>query len=299
MEWFKHSTGSHEDPDISDAWDTFGDAGPTIFWTLLEVFGAEYSHLKEGWLTLSVSYFERKTRRKFKKSEKILEFYQNRGRIYFKKDNFSISLTIPKFIKIASNWTSRPKVPIMPLPTEAPTEAPTAKEEKKKRREEEYKEEISFIDDKSSMCPHQEILNLYHKTLPELAPVKIWTPRRQAALRSRWNEQKERQSLAWWEKYFLKVKRSAFLTGNATDFKADMEWIINQANMVKIIEGKYDGGNGNGIRTNRSDPRDTALQSRTDAEVSAAIAKWEAAKAASGGSARGAAGDDDAPDFQG
>ncbi len=144
MEWFKHSTGSHEDPDISDAWDQFGDAGPAVFWTILEVFGAEYSHLKDGWLTLSVAYFERKTRRKFRKSENILEFFQKRERIFFKKDQISISITIPKFIKIASNWITRQQVRPTPLPTEAPTEAPHAieEEEKKKRREEEYKHPI-------------------------------------------------------------------------------------------------------------------------------------------------------------
>jgi hypothetical protein len=134
MEWFKHSTGSHEDPDISDAWDTFGDAGPVVFWTILEVFGVEYSHLKDGWLTLSVPYFERKLRRKYKKVEKILEFYEKRERILFQKSDLEISITIPKFIKIASNWTVRPKEETLPPPTELPTEEPTAKEEKKNKK---------------------------------------------------------------------------------------------------------------------------------------------------------------------
>lgn len=133
MEWFKHSTGSHEDPDISDAWDQFGDAGPVIFWTILEVFGAEYSHLKDGWLTLSIPYFERKTRRKFRKTEKILEYFEKRERIYFEITQETISFTIPKFIKIASNWTTRPKQIPTVLPTDAPTELPTAKEEEKKK----------------------------------------------------------------------------------------------------------------------------------------------------------------------
>jgi hypothetical protein len=52
-----------------------------------------------------------------------------------------------------------------------------------------------------------------------------------------------------------------------------------------------------GIRTNRSDPRDTALQSRTDAEVAAHLAKWEAAKKSAGDQTGGATGNDDAPNF--
>uniref|UniRef100_A0A6M3KIS1 Lin1244/Lin1753-like N-terminal domain-containing protein n=1 Tax=viral metagenome TaxID=1070528 RepID=A0A6M3KIS1_9ZZZZ len=145
MEWFKHSTGSHEDPDISDAWDQFGDAGPVVFWTILEVFGVEYSHLKDGWLTISIQYFERKLRRKFKKSEKILQFFEKRERIYFKIDHELISITIPKFIKIASNWTTRPKDKPSSLPTEAPTEAPHAKEEEEKKNKEKKKNNPVFV----------------------------------------------------------------------------------------------------------------------------------------------------------
>ena len=61
---------------------------------------------------------------------------------------------------------------------------------------------------------------------------------------------------------------------------------------------KY-GGNGNGIRTNRSDPRDKNLQSREDAECAAITAKWEASKKAPPDKTRGASGNDDAPDFNG
>jgi hypothetical protein len=135
MEWFKHSTNSHEDPDISDAWDVFGDAGPLIFWTILEVFGAEYSHLNDGWMTISIPYFERKVRRKYKKVEKILEFFEKRQRIFFKKSDCDISITIPKFIKIASNWTIRPQSKPTQSPTEVPTEAPHAIEEEEKKKE--------------------------------------------------------------------------------------------------------------------------------------------------------------------
>jgi len=138
MEWFKHRTCSHEDPDISDAWDNFGDAGPVVFWTIIEVFGKEFSHIKDEWLTLSIPYFERKLRRKWKNIEKILEFFEKRERIYFKKSERMVSITIPKFIKIASNWTARPKDKPTEAPTEVATEAPTAieeeEEEKKKKK---------------------------------------------------------------------------------------------------------------------------------------------------------------------
>ena len=123
MEWFKHVTDSHEDPDISDAWDSFGDAGPIVFWTLLEVYGKEFNSLDDSdVLTLSIKFFERKLRRKRQKFEKILEFFEKRGRLSFTLNESFMSIKIPKFLELSSNWTRRQKS----KPTEAPTEAPTA-----------------------------------------------------------------------------------------------------------------------------------------------------------------------------
>ncbi|MFA5379833.1 MAG: hypothetical protein WC455_29005 [Dehalococcoidia bacterium] len=133
MEWFQHDTGSHDEQDYCDAWELFGDAAVSVFWTTLELYGQKFSTADDGWVTFSLTHFERKTRRKFKKSEKILEFFQNRSRIYFKKTDLTISIHIPKFIKKASNWSKRPKSQPTEAPTEVPTEAPTAIEVEEKR----------------------------------------------------------------------------------------------------------------------------------------------------------------------
>ena len=65
-----------------------------------------------------------------------------------------------------------------------------------------------------------------------------------AKLRARWREDKKRQSLAWWEKLFVFIAKSDFLTGRSCSqgkrpFEIDLEWIVSPANLVKIIEGKY------------------------------------------------------------
>jgi len=90
-------------------------------------------------------------------------------------------------------------------------------------------------------CPHQDIIDLYHKTLPELAKIKEWTEARKNFLRSRWNEKAERQTLDWWSTFFTKVKASDFLCGRnpKCDFKANLEWLIRPANFVKVIEDNY------------------------------------------------------------
>lgn len=134
MDWYQHSTGSHDDPDISDAIDEFGPAGYSVFFITLEIYGTEYNHVNsEGWLTISQTFLRRKLRISSTKAEQILNFYSERQRIMIKVEKNSISINCPKFIEIASNWTKRKK----PLPTEGlqrDNVVPTAKEEKKKRR---------------------------------------------------------------------------------------------------------------------------------------------------------------------
>lgn len=247
MDWFKHYTSSHEDPDISDAWDEFGDSAVVVFWTVLEIYGREFSHLKDGYLTISIRYFERKLRRKWKKVEKILAFFALRHRILFEKTDLTVSISIPKFIAVASNWTKRHPVSPTEVPTEASTEAPTAKEEDKEYKEEKDKRLNTTPKSSSTIppCPHQTIVSLYHEMLPELPKVTDWTTERQALLRARWVDKAERQNIEWWKGYFESVRKSAFLMGQTDPapgrklFRADLEWLVRKQNMVKVLEGKY------------------------------------------------------------
>jgi phage replication O-like protein O len=89
------------------------------------------------------------------------------------------------------------------------------------------------------LCPHAEIIKLYHKTLPQLPRVIEWTETRQGFLRTRWKEKPERQNLAWWDDYFKGVAESDYLTGKVNGFKADLEWLVRPSNFVKVIEGRY------------------------------------------------------------
>lgn len=104
---------------------------------------------------------------------------------------------------------------------------------------------LLHVDGKPSPCPHQEIVDLYHSTLPSLRRVKVWNATRQRYLKARWCEEPERQQLDWWQKFFVYVKKSNFLTGRTNGngdrppFVADLEWLIRPTNFVKIIEGKY------------------------------------------------------------
>lgn len=97
----------------------------------------------------------------------------------------------------------------------------------------------------SDSCPHEQIIAAYHELLPMGRQVKVWSEARRAKLRSRWREDKKRQSLDWWRKFFAYIAESDFLTGrtsvpNRSPFELGLEWIVTPENFAKIVEGKFE-----------------------------------------------------------
>lgn len=97
----------------------------------------------------------------------------------------------------------------------------------------------------SDSCPHEQIIAAYHELLPMGRQVKVWSEARRAKLRSRWREDKKRQSLDWWRKFFAYIAGSDFLTGrtsapNRSPFEIGLEWIVTPENFAKIVEGKFE-----------------------------------------------------------
>lgn len=91
----------------------------------------------------------------------------------------------------------------------------------------------------------QAILDAYHELLPTLPAVKILSDKRRKLLRARIAEHGQRGQPAntpeYWRRVFAKVSRSEFLLGaNDRGWRADFEWLLNQSNFLKLIEGKYD-----------------------------------------------------------
>ena len=98
----------------------------------------------------------------------------------------------------------------------------------------------------SSPVPYQKIVKLYHTNLPMCPAVMKITDDRKKHMRARWKD--DADSLQYWDDYFQYVAKSRFLTGRASPtngrtkpFVADIDFLINEANMIKISEGKYNG----------------------------------------------------------
>ena len=67
------------------------------------------------------------------------------------------------------------------------------------------------------------------------------TPAREKALNARINAMAERKKIEWWQSLFTRIASSDFLKNSAKDKTwFSFEWILNENNLVKVLEGKYD-----------------------------------------------------------
>ena len=103
-------------------------------------------------------------------------------------------------------------------------------------------------------CPHQEIIKIYHETLPELPQIKVWKDSERAEmLKTRWRERMKagkyttvEEGLVYWRRLFQHIHETCdWLMGRISGhdgraFKADLAWMVRPENFAKIIEGKYD-----------------------------------------------------------
>ncbi len=82
----------------------------------------------------------------------------------------------------------------------------------------------------------QEIFDMYHDICKSLPKVKLVTDKRKSTVKARLKKYGKEQI----REAFEKAERSKFLTGQVKDFKASFDWILNESNLAKIIEGNYD-----------------------------------------------------------
>lgn len=103
---------------------------------------------------------------------------------------------------------------------------------------------LEFTKKTQPAIPYQAIIDRYQRILPSLPKVAKLSDARKAKIRARWNN--DLPDLEEWEKYFTAVSQSDFLMGRAPPssnrskpFQADIDFLITESNMIKVIEGKY------------------------------------------------------------
>ena len=91
---------------------------------------------------------------------------------------------------------------------------------------------------KAASVSVQQVVDLYHDVLPSLPSVLKVTDARRKAINARIRD--DLKTIGQWEGYFGKVAPSDFLMGRVDGFRADLEWLCKPANMLKVLEGRYE-----------------------------------------------------------
>lgn len=93
-------------------------------------------------------------------------------------------------------------------------------------------------EEKSDPVPYSKIKDLYNNTCHSLSKVVALSERRKKAIAARWKEYGE--DIATFEKLFTMAEESTFLKGgNDRNWTATFDWLLNQNNMTKVLEGNY------------------------------------------------------------
>lgn len=96
---------------------------------------------------------------------------------------------------------------------------------------------------------YKEIIELYNDLLGDFLPQVVKpNEKRKRMIRARWKEvfgeNSRGDDLNFWRRYFLHVRRSKPLTGtkDGFDWRPSFDWLLNETNMLKVIEGNYHQG---------------------------------------------------------
>lgn len=96
---------------------------------------------------------------------------------------------------------------------------------------------------------YQGIVDLYNDLLGEFLPsvAKLNDQRKRtikARWKQKWGEKSHGNDLDFWKRYFLHVRQSKPLTGtkDGFDWRPSFDWLLNETNMIKVIEGNFHNG---------------------------------------------------------
>lgn len=87
--------------------------------------------------------------------------------------------------------------------------------------------------------PHKSLIAMYHYLCPSFPKLRSVGEARKKAISARWKEYN--QDIDTFQELFAKAEASSFLKGkNSRNWSASFDWLMNSANMAKVLEGKYD-----------------------------------------------------------
>lgn len=242
MKWIKHDTDAHRDSKLVKVRMKYGLEGYGLYWYLIEEIAAgvdrnnitfELEHDSE-----IIAYNTGIHRERI---EEMMLYMVNLG-LFEQSSGVITCLKLAK--RLDQSMTSNQEMRILINKIRDNHDGVMTQSCKKRIDKTRLEENKKTIGNSGAVtdCPHDEIISLYHELLPVCPQVRVWTDKRRKMLRARWREDVKRQNMEWWKKYFNFVASCDFLVGKGggeRPFFADLEWLVNPSNMVKVIEGKY------------------------------------------------------------
>lgn len=264
LKWFRHDADANRDDKLEKVLMRYGAEGYGLYWLCLELIVAPIDkHNLSFELKHDAEILAHRLRMDSIRVEEIMRYFITLG--LFESDQTTNRITCLKLARRLENTIVKnlQLKEIQELIKNNPSKSRIIPDSSGKSWPNEIKlnnkDQNTFVDNALALpdqggveppsrpakttvppCPHMEILSLYHEVLPNLRAVRAWTEKRRRLLSTSWKEDDERQSLSWWRAYFDYVKQCPFLMGKSkNEWQADLQWLVTSANLVKVIEGKY------------------------------------------------------------
>lgn len=255
MRWFKHDSDANSDAKLKRVRIKYGLEGYGLYWYCLELIASDVSKDKITFeLEHDAEIIAHDTGIHYQRVQEMMTFMVNLG--LFQQEN-GIVRCIKMAQRIDQSMTSNPEMrkiiesfkahnhDAVMIESVAGHDAVMPKSCKpmqdKTRLDENRTQDLSptgsaSVNKKVDSTPYDLIVDSYHEHLPMMPAVRKLTDTRRRHIRARWAEvQKADKGLTYFEEYFDYVAGSSFLTTGTFD----LEWLMKEANHLKVTEGKY------------------------------------------------------------
>jgi DNA-binding transcriptional MerR regulator len=190
--------------------------------TVKKLFNGSLVEIKRGELLFGLESFEKKTGVSIRKMRRYLSMMEKEGMIDRQKRNKYSLITIANYDKHQGD----------------DRQAASERQANDKQAATLKNVNNDLNGKKQDSTPYQAVLDSYHDHLPMLPKVKVLTDARKRHIKARWAKaQKEGKDVSYFDRFFDHVSGADdFLL---TSSWCNLEWLMKEANFVKVIEGNY------------------------------------------------------------
>ena len=266
--YFPHDSNARHDPKILEMRAAYGAKGYGLFWMIIEILRDQEAYrikVKDNFyagLALDLNADKEEIKQFITDCINEFELLESDGNYVWSN---SLKLRMEHLdekrekARIAANirWKNEPGKPTDDADAvQTQSESNTRRVEESKSEESQSEVEIvsegpdttnhsndknPAVDTKSNSPPYDEIIRLYNKICESLPKVKVRSDARLNQIRLRWKKFGKQYGIKFFEELFERANDSAFLSGSNGKWQGcNFDWLLKEANMIKVMEGNYD-----------------------------------------------------------